>query len=235
LRYKIGEKICAQHVIQKLGELTGGNAVLVTDVGQHQMWAAQFFNFMLPRTHITSGGLGTMGFSLPASMGAAFGRKDIPVISLSGDGGFQMNSQELATIVEQKLPIKILIMNNGFLGMVRQWQELFWKKRYSQVEMFSPDFVKLADAYGLPGYRARTSGEVEEKLRLALDYADGPVLVEFVLAREENVYPMIPAGMTVHEMLDTPLPVEADDGNRNGDSYVVNEKGRRVFAQEKVS
>ena len=222
LRYQTGGKIHAQEVISKLSELTGGNAVLVMDVGQHQMWAAQFFCFTLPRTHITSGGLGTMGFSLPASMGAAFGRSDLPVISLSGDGGFQMNSQELATIVEQKLPLKILIFNNGFLGMVRQWQELFWKRRYSHVEMTSPDYVKLADAYGLPGYRATASSEVEATLRRVLEYNDGPVLAEFVLEREENVYPMIPAGMSVSEMIDTPAPVAGGNG-RPAEAFVVHD------------
>jgi acetolactate synthase-1/2/3 large subunit len=123
---------------------------VVTDVGQHQMWAAQFFTWKHPRTHITSGGLGTMGFSLPAAMGAAFGRSDLPVVSISGDGGFQMNLQEMATIAEHKLPIKIFVINNGFLGMVRQWQELFWRRRYSHVELFNPDFVKLAEAFGCP-------------------------------------------------------------------------------------
>jgi acetolactate synthase-1/2/3 large subunit len=214
LRYKSGEAIRAQYVIQKLGEITKGNAIVVTDVGQHQMWTAQFFYWIHPRTHITSGGLGTMGFSLPAAMGAAMGRRDLPVISISGDGGFQMNSQEMATIVEQRLPIKIFVMNNGFLGMVRQWQELFWRRRYSHVELFNPDFVKLADAYGARGLRATKSSEVEGVIREALAYNDGPVLVEFKLEKEDNVYPMIPTGQTVHEMIDTPEPATvAEDSN----------------------
>lgn len=146
-----------------------------------------------------------MGFSLPAAMGAAFGRSDLPVISISGDGGFQMNSQELTTIVQHRLPIKIFVINNGFLGMVRQWQELFWSKRYSHVEMTSPDFVKLAEAHGCPAFRATVSSEVEDVITRAMGYTDGPVFVEFVVAQEDNVYPMIPAGQTVDEMLDTPL------------------------------
>ena len=158
LRYHAGEALRAQQVFQRLGELTGGNAIIVTDVGQHQMWGAQFFTWMHPRTHITSGGLGTMGFSLPAAMGAAFGRSDLPVVSISGDGGFQMNSQELTTIVQHKLPVKIFVINNGFLGMVRQWQELFWRRRYSHVEMASPDFVKLAEAHRCPALRATHTG-----------------------------------------------------------------------------
>jgi len=220
LRYQTGTGIRAQQVIHTLGEITQGKAVVITDVGQHQMWAAQFFTWTLPRTHITSGGLGTMGFSLPAAMGAAFGRQDIPIISISGDGGFQMNSQELATIVEHKLPIKIFVINNGFLGMVRQWQELFWSRRYSQVELANPDFVKLAEAYGCAAFRARESSEVEEVLQRALAYNDGPVFAEFVVRREDNVYPMIPAGQTVHEMLDTPM--EAEDGS---DTIVTLHKG----------
>jgi acetolactate synthase-1/2/3 large subunit len=210
LRYQSGPQIRAQHVFRVLGEVTGGEAVVVTDVGQHQMWAAQFFPCMHPRTFITSGGLGTMGFSLPAAMGVAFARLNLPIISISGDGGFQMNSQELTTIVQHKLPVKIFVINNGFLGMVRQWQDLFWKRRYSQVEMTSPDFVKLAEAHGCPGFRATTSSEVEDLVRRAMGYTDGPVLVEFVVAQEDNVYPMIPAGQTVAEMLDTPLDPEEE-------------------------
>lgn len=207
LRYRSGDAIRAQYVIQKLGEITGGNAIVVTDVGQHQMWTAQFFNWIHPRSHITSGGLGTMGFSLPAAMGASFGRSDLPVISICGDGGFQMNSQEMATIVEHKLPMKVFVINNGFLGMVRQWQELFWRRRYSHVGLANPNFVKLAEAYGCPGYRAQHTSEVENVIRKALDYRDGPVLVEFVVEKEDNVYPMIPAGQTVDEIIDFPDPV----------------------------
>jgi acetolactate synthase I/II/III large subunit len=207
LRYRSGDAIRAQYVIQKLGEITGGDAVVVTDVGQHQMWTAQFFKWIHPRTHITSGGLGTMGFSLPAAMGASFGRKDLPVISISGDGGFQMNSQEMATVVEHKLPMKIFVINNGFLGMVRQWQELFWRRRYSHVGLSNPNFVKLAEAYGCPAFRVEHSSEVEGVIRKALAHKDGPVFVEFVVEQEDNVYPMIPSGQTVNEILDFPDPV----------------------------
>ena len=204
LRYKVTEAIRPQYVIQKISEVTGGEAVIVTDVGQHQMWIAQFFQWMEPRTMITSGGLGTMGFSLPASMGAAFGRKDLPVVSISGDGGIQMNIQELATIAQNKLPIKIFIMNNGFLGMVRQWQELFWRRRYSHVEITSPDFVKLGEAYGIPSLRVTKSSDVESTLRKVFEHREGPVLVEFVVEPEDNVYPMIPAAQTVNEIIDNP-------------------------------
>jgi acetolactate synthase-1/2/3 large subunit len=207
LRYRSGDAIRAQYVIQKLGELTGGDAIVVTDVGQHQMWTAQFFKWIHPRSHITSGGLGTMGFSLPAAMGASFGRKDLPVVSISGDGGFQMNSQEMATIVEHKLPMKIFVINNGFLGMVRQWQELFWRRRYSHVGLSNPNFVKLAEAYGCPAYRIEHSSDVEGAIRKALAHKDGPVFVEFVVEQEDNVYPMIPSGQTANEMLDFPDPV----------------------------
>jgi acetolactate synthase I/II/III large subunit len=211
LRYAAGDALRAQQVIRAIGEATAGDAIVVTDVGQHQMWAAQFFTFKHPRTMITSGGLGTMGFSLPAAMGAAFAETGLPVISISGDGGFQMNIQELATIAEHKLPIKIFVINNGFLGMVRQWQELFWRRRYSQVHISSPDFVKIADAYGIPGYRVTLPSQLEATIRKAMDYNDGPVLVECVVAQEDNVYPMIPAGQTINEIIDTPIPTAASE------------------------
>ncbi|HEX9615662.1 MAG TPA: thiamine pyrophosphate-dependent enzyme, partial [Bacteroidota bacterium] len=226
LRYTKGKALRMQQVLHTLGELTGGNAVVVTDVGQHQMWAAQFFKWKHPRSHITSGGLGTMGFSLPAAMGAAFGRKDLPVISISGDGGFQMNSQEMATIVEHKLPMKIFVLNNGFLGMVRQWQELFWRKRYSHVQLRNPDFVKLAEAYGCKAYRVTDPDQIEPVTRKALEYSEGPVFVEFVVAKEDNVYPMIPTGQTVNEMLDTPEPVQpSGEAAVGAEEVMVLEKG----------
>ncbi len=203
LRYRNGKYIRMQHVIRKISEITNGNAVMVSDVGQHQMWMAQFFNYLHPRTHLTSGGLGTMGFSLPAAMGAAFARKDLPIISISGDGGIQMNIQELATIRENNIPVKIIILNNGYLGMVRQWQELFWRKRYSHVEMVGPDYMKLADAYGIPAFRAVVTDEVEDVIHSMLS-TEGPVLVEFKVVKEDNVYPMIPAGQTYNEIMDLP-------------------------------
>jgi acetolactate synthase-1/2/3 large subunit len=226
LRYRHDDKLRAQHVIHKLGEMTKGDAIVVTDVGQQQMWTAQFFRWQHPRTHLTSGGLGTMGFSLPASMGVAFGRSDLPIISISGDGGIQMNSQELATISQHNLPIKIFILNNGFLGMVRQWQELFWRKRYSHTEMKSPDFVKLADAYGIPALRASTPAEAEAAIQTALDHNSGPILVEFVVEKEENVYPMIPAAQTVNEMLDNPEPIsETSKGPHVQQNIIIHTKG----------
>jgi len=207
LRYKHDDALRAQHVFQALGDITGGDAVVVTDVGQHQMWAAQFYRWKHPRSHITSGGLGTMGFSLPASMGAAFANPKHPVVSVSGDGGFQMNAQEMATIVQHQLPIKIFVINNGFLGMVRQWQELFWRKRYSHVDITAPDFVKLAEAYGCRALRVTTPADVEEAIQTAMSHREGPILVEFIVAREDNVYPMIPAGQTINELMDNPDPV----------------------------
>jgi acetolactate synthase-1/2/3 large subunit len=207
LRYKHDDALRAQHVIQALGDITGGDAVVVTDVGQHQMWAAQFYRWKHPRSHITSGGLGTMGFSLPASMGAAFANPKHPVVSISGDGGFQMNVQEMATIVQHQLPIKIFVINNGFLGMVRQWQELFWRKRYSHVDITAPDFVKLAEAYGCRALRVTAPSDVEQAIRTAMSHNEGPILVEFIVAREDNVYPMIPAGQTINELMDNPDPV----------------------------
>lgn len=203
LRYNNGKYIRMQHVIQKISELTKGKAVMVSDVGQHQMWMAQFYQYIYPRTHLTSGGLGTMGFSLPASMGAAFARNDFPIVSISGDGGFQMNIQELATIREYNVPVKIIILNNGYLGMVRQWQELFWRKRYSHVEMLSPDYVKVAEAYGIPGFRATVTNEIEGVIK-QLFATDGPALAEFKVVKEDNVYPMIPAGQTYNEIIDIP-------------------------------
>jgi acetolactate synthase-1/2/3 large subunit len=192
-----------QHVIQKISELTKGKAVMVSDVGQHQMWMAQFYQYVYPRTHLTSGGLGTMGFSLPASVGAAFARKDFPIVSISGDGGIQMNIQELATIREYNVPVKIIILNNGYLGMVRQWQELFWRKRYSHVEMTGPDYVKVAEAYGIPGFRATLTNEIDDVIKQLFE-VDGPALAEFKVVKEDNVYPMIPAGQTYHEIIDIP-------------------------------
>lgn len=213
LRYNNGKYIRMQHVIQKISEMTKGRAVMVSDVGQHQMWMAQFYQYMHPRTHLTSGGLGTMGFSLPASIGAAFARKDFPIVSISGDGGIQMNIQELATIREYNVPVKIIILNNGYLGMVRQWQELFWRKRYSHVEMLSPDYVKVAEAYGIPGFRATITSEVDDVIK-QLFATDGPALAEFKVVKEDNVYPMIPAGQTYHEIIDIPdeqsTPIEGE-------------------------
>lgn len=226
LRYKHDQALRAQHVIHTLGKITDGDAIVVTDVGQHQMWAAQFFKWKHARTQITSGGLGTMGFSLPAAMGVAFSNPKLPVLCFSGDGGIQMNIQELATIAHYNLPIKIMILNNGYLGMVRQWQELFWRKRYSHTRISSPDYVKLAEAYGIRAYRVTSSSEVDGAVKTMLEYNSGPILIEFVVAKEENVYPMIPAGQTVNEIMDNPEPVGAgNDRSQSSHTVMVHAKG----------
>ncbi|MBW2473191.1 MAG: biosynthetic-type acetolactate synthase large subunit [Deltaproteobacteria bacterium] len=194
-------EIKPQFVIEKLRELSNDDAIVTTEVGQHQMWAAQFFNFTQPRTFLSSGGLGTMGYGLPAALGAQAAFPKRQVIDISGDGSFQMNSQELATLVQYRLPVKIVILNNNFLGMVRQWQQLFFDKRYSQTCMELPiDFVKLAEAYGATGLRATKPDEVEDVVRQAFE-TPGPVIMEFKISREENVMPMVPAGAGINEML----------------------------------
>ncbi len=181
-------------MIQALYEATGGEAIVTSDVGQHQMWAAQLYDFPAPRRWINSGGLGTMGFGLPAAMGAAVGCPDRLVCCVAGDGSVQMNAQELATCAQNNIPIKVFIMNNGYLGMVRQWQELFWDGKYSHVDMGEfPDFVKLAEAYGVTGMRFTDKHTLVEDMKRAIA-TEGPVLVDVRVTREENTYPMIPAG-----------------------------------------
>lgn len=185
-----------------------GNYRVCTDVGQHQMWAAQLIEWLKPHTQITSGGLGTMGFALPAAMGVQFACPDETVWVIAGDGGFQMNIQELMTIVQEKLPIKIAIINNGYLGMVRQWQELFHERRYSATPMLSPDFVAVAAAYGIPGICIRHKEDVEAAIEAA--YATpGPMLLEFQVEREVNVFPMVPAGASISDMITESVPEEA--------------------------
>jgi acetolactate synthase I/II/III large subunit len=190
-----------QLVIQKLRELSERDAIIATDVGQHQMWTAQFFGFTAPRTLLSSGGLGTMGYGLPAAMGAQAAFPDRQVIAVCGDGGFQMNMQEIATLVQNRLPVKICILNNNFLGMVRQWQELFFGKRYSQTCMELPiDFVKLAEAFGAKGFQATSPDQVEQVITAGFE-TPGPVIMEFKVAREEKVLPMVPAGASLNEMV----------------------------------
>jgi acetolactate synthase-1/2/3 large subunit len=194
-------EIKPQYMIEALYEATKGDAIVVSDVGQHQMWTAQRFHFAKPRRWINSGGLGTMGFGLPAAMGAQVGCPDDTVVCVAGDGSVQMNMQELATCAEEKIPIKVFIMNNGYLGMVRQWQELFWDKRYSQVDMGQyPDFVKLADAYGATGIRLTDKTTLVADMRDALTI-EGPVLVDVRVTREENTYPMIAPGQAARDMV----------------------------------
>jgi acetolactate synthase-1/2/3 large subunit len=195
-------KIKPQFVIEKLCELTKGNAIITTEVGQNQMWAAQFFKYVKPRSFLTSGGLGTMGFGFPAAIGAQIAFPNSTVAVIAGDGSLQMNIQELATAVQYKLPVKVVILNNMVLGMVRQWQELFFDKRYSHTCIsVAPDFVKLADAYGAVGLRAKKPSEVESVLREGLAVKDRPVLMDFSVDQFEGVYPMVPAGQPLNKML----------------------------------
>jgi len=196
------KKIRPQYVVDRLYALTKGDAIISTEVGQNQMWSAQFYKYKEPRTFLTSGGLGTMGYGLPAAIGAQVAFPDKTVIDIAGDGSIQMNIQELATAVEQKLPVKIAILNNRFLGMVRQWQELFYDKRYSSTCIGNkPDFVKLIEAYGGVGLRAKTPADVDKVIKKALLITDRPVLMDFVVDATEDVYPMVPAGQPLNKML----------------------------------
>jgi acetolactate synthase-1/2/3 large subunit len=193
----------AAHVMHDLWRITGGNAIVVTDVGQHQMWEAQYFHHEKPRSLITSGGLGTMGFALPAAIGAKTACPDKEVWVIAGDGGFQMTAAELSTIVQENLKINIAVINNGYLGMVRQWQEFFYEKNYEATPLVSPDFVKLADAHGIAGQAVRTRAEVDAAVAEARNHP-GPYLLNFLVEKEDSVYPMIPAGSSLHEMIRRP-------------------------------
>jgi acetolactate synthase-1/2/3 large subunit len=190
-----------QRMIQALYGVTGGEAIITSDVGQHQMWTAQHFHFPQPRRWINSGGLGTMGFGLPSAIGAKVAKPDELVVCVAGDGSLVMTCQELATAVEHDVDVKVFIMNNGYLGMVRQWQELFWDKRYSSVDMgASPDWVKLADAFGARGMRVDQDADLEDAMREAID-TEGPVVLDVQVRKEENCYPMIPAGAAARDMV----------------------------------
>ena len=188
-------------ILSALAEVTGGRCTVVSDVGQHQMWVAQRYPFQRPNTHITSGGLGAMGFAVPAAMGVRMARPDEPVWAISGDGGFQMNMAEIATMVQEGLEVKLAVFNNGYLGMVRQWQQFFHGGRYSNTPILSPDYVKLAEAYGIPGFRVKQASEVTDALRQA-NAAPGPALVELVIEQEANVFPMIVPGGSLSEPLE---------------------------------
>ena len=204
LRLPETDKLLARQVIRDISEITEGNATIVTGVGQQQMWAAQHYEFKNPCSLLTSGGSGTMGYEVPAAMGAQVASPDGTVWSIAGDGGFQMTLCELATIVENKLPVKFAILNNGFLGMVRQWQEIFFESSYvSTGYSGNPDFVKLAEAYGIKGIRVTDKTQVKTAIQDAMEH-DGPVLIDFIVEQEENVYPMIPSGMTVKDMIEEP-------------------------------
>jgi acetolactate synthase-1/2/3 large subunit len=188
-------------ILDAIDDATLGRCSIVSDVGQHQMWVAKLFRYQRPNSHITSGGLGTMGFAVPAAMGVALARPDEPVWAISGDGGFQMNMQEMATMVQEGIPVKMAIFNNGYLGMVRQWQQFFHGKRYSATPIWSPDYVRLAEAYGIAGWRVESADQAASVVREATA-EPGPALVEFVIEQEANVYPMIPPGGSLSEPIE---------------------------------
>jgi acetolactate synthase-1/2/3 large subunit len=200
-------KLLGAQVINDLWKATGGDALTVSDVGQHQMLEAQYYPHQRPHTMLTSGGLGTMGFGLPAAIGAKFGKPDEEVWAIVGDGGFQMTMCELATAKQENVKVNIVILNNEYLGMVRQWQEFFYEERYHATPMFSPDFVKLAAAYDIPAMRVTSRDQIEESVKFARSH-EGPVLIEYVIEKEEIVYPMVPAGADLHAMLRRPKPGE---------------------------
>jgi acetolactate synthase-1/2/3 large subunit len=214
LRYSqaIDGPLKPQHVVERLSALTGGEAIVVAGVGQHQMHASQHYSFTRPRSWINSGGLGTMGFAVPAAMGAQIGRPGELVVAIDGDGCFQMTAQELATCAIEGLPVKVLIFNNGFLGMVRQWQELFYDERYSEVRLGTtiPDYVKLAEAYGCLGLRCDQAGDVDATLEKALAASDVPVVVDFRTHDAEGVFPMVPAGSSNDDIVLGPEFTEAE-------------------------
>ena len=192
-----------QYVVRQVWEATGGQALMVSDVGQNQMWEAQYFRHDVVGSLMTSGGLGTMGYALPAAIGVAMGRRDLPVWVVAGDGGFQMNCQELATVVQEGLPIKIAILNNGFLGMVRQWQEMFFERNYAGSPILGPCFAKLAEAFGVRGMTVTDKARVCEAIQEAID-TEGPVLIDFQVEREENVFPIVPVGQPIDKMIRRP-------------------------------
>ncbi|MGB2599601.1 MAG: biosynthetic-type acetolactate synthase large subunit [Candidatus Omnitrophota bacterium] len=207
LQYKKDDKLRPQYIVEEIYEATKDKgAIIATEVGQNQMWAAQFYTYTKPRTWLSSGGLGTMGYGFPAAIGAQVGKPNSVVIDIAGDGSFQMNIQELATAVIEKIPVKVMILNNGYLGMVRQWQELFFEKRYAFTVLdkkgctMCPDFVKLAESYGAKGIRVTKKSEVKKAIQTALK-TKGPVVVDFLIEREENVFPMVPAGESISNML----------------------------------
>ena len=200
------DELLPQYVLRQLSDITEGNAIIVTGVGQHQMWAAQHYAYKEPNTLLTSGGLGAMGFEVPAALGAKVGRPDKAVWSIAGDGGFQMTMCDLATAVENNIDVKFAILNNGTLGMVRQWQDFFYDKDYfATVYSGNPDFIKLAEAYGIPGIRVTDKTQVATSIRQAMA-TPGPVVLDFIVKQDEQVYPMIPAGESVNEMMEEPIP-----------------------------
>jgi len=225
-----------QYVIEQIGAVSDHEAIVVTDVGQHQMWAAQFYKCLRPRQFVTSGGLGTMGFGLPAAIGAQFGRPDKPVFCVTGDGSIQMCIQELMVATIYKLPIKICILNNQYLGMVRQWQELFWDSKYSNVDLeASPDFVKLAEAYGAHAIRCFQPSGVQAALEEAMSITDRPTVLDFRIAKEENVYPMIKSGGTIHDMVvQRPPEMVPLDTYMASETYMDENEARPAREDEKT-
>ena len=203
MRIRESSQLLPQFVVRKVYEVTKGEATIVTGVGQNQMWAAQHYCYDRPNSLISSGGLGTMGFGLPASIGVKIGRPDDIVWCIDGDGSFQMTIQELATIAQEKVGVKIAIIDNGYLGMVRQWQELFYGKRYVATPLSGPDYVKVAEAYGIPALRVRHKEDVVPAIEKAMA-EEGPFLIDFVVEPEENVYPMVPPGAAITEVIEEP-------------------------------
>jgi acetolactate synthase-1/2/3 large subunit len=200
LAYRDDDRLRPQYIIRELSDILKGEGIITSEVGQNQMWTALHYCFKKPRTWITSGGLGTMGYGFPAAIGAHFARPDVPVVDVAGDGSFQMNIQELGTVAHYNIPVKVVILNNMYLGMVRQWQELFYDRRYSYTELPPVDFVRIANAYGVDGIRVEEKDGVREALEAALA-ADGPFVLDFRIEREENVFPMVPAGAAINEMI----------------------------------
>lgn len=207
-------KLYAVHVIRDIWKQTGGDVILATDVGQHQMWAAQYFFREKPRTMITSGGLGTMGFGFPAAIGAKAGCPERPVWAIVGDGGFQMTMKELGTAVEHKYKVVVAIINNNYLGMVRQWQEMFYEERYHMTPMHNPDFCKIADAYGVPAMRVISPDKIKEAIEFAEGVEDGPVVLEFIVEKEDMVYPMVAPGQALHKMVQRPFENDQEGEER---------------------
>tara|TARA_B100000686_G_C16775468_1_gene968136 strand:- start:1005 stop:2711 length:1707 start_codon:yes stop_codon:yes gene_type:complete len=208
LKIRDTDKLLPQYIIHELSEATKGKAIMVTGVGQHQMWAAQHYMYTEPRSWVTSGGSGAMGYEVPGAMGAQVGDPTRVVWSIAGDGGFQMTMSELATLVENNIPVKFAIINNNVLGMVRQWQEFFYNKSYvATTYTHNPDFVKLAEAFGMLGIRVTSKNQVKSSIEEAMAY-DGPALIDFVVEEEENVYPMIPAGQTIENLIEEPANEE---------------------------
>ncbi|MFY9194420.1 MAG: biosynthetic-type acetolactate synthase large subunit [Methanoculleus sp.] len=200
LHYQTDDRLRPQYIIEELSRLLDGEGVIASEVGQNQMWTALYYCFKKPRTWITSGGLGTMGYGFPAAIGAHFARPDLPVVDIAGDGSFQMNIQELGTVAHYRIPVKVVILNNMYLGMVRQWQELFYDRRYSYTELPPVEFVRIAEAYGVEGITVDEKDDVREALETALA-TDGPFVLDFRIEREENVFPMVPAGAAINEMI----------------------------------